>query len=104
MVVDLAKIQVKTEISEPIAEISMELETKFLGYDYAYENGDNYSAVYNEIPFVFPEYKLNENGLFQTKDEIQAYISKREQFECSHAPYTLEAGDFTIFEVYEVNL
>lgn len=95
---------VKTEISEPIAEINMELETKFLGYDYAYENGDNYSAVYNEIPFMFPEYKLNENGLFQTKDEIQEYISKREQFECSHAPYTLEAGDFTIFEVYEVNL
>ena len=25
----------------------------FLGYDYAYAAGDNYSAVYNEIPFVF---------------------------------------------------
>ena len=49
---------VKTEIPEPVAEISTELETKFLGYDYAYENGDNYSAVYNEIPVVFPEYKF----------------------------------------------
>ena len=74
------------------------------GYDYAYENGDNYSAVYNEVPFVFSEFELNENGLFQTKEEIVEYISKREGYEKTHKPYTLEVGDFTIFEVYEVFL
>ena len=81
-----------------------ELKTEFLGYDYAYENGDNYSAVYNEIPFVFPEFELNQNGLFQTKEEIIEYISRREEYEKTHKPYTLEVGDFTIFEVYEVIL
>lgn len=70
----------------------------------AYENGDNYSAVYNEIPFVFTDFELNENGLFQTKEEILEYISKREEYEKAHKPYTLEVGDFTIFEVYEVIL
>ena len=47
---------------------------------------------------------LNENGLFQTKEEIMQYISKREEYEKTHKPYTLEVGDFTIFEVYEVVL
>ena len=95
---------VKTEISMPTVEIDKELEMEFLGYDYAYENGDNYSAVYNEIPFVFPEFELNQNGLFQTKEEIIEYISRREEYEKTHKPYTLEVGDFTIFEVYEVIL
>ncbi len=42
----------------------------FLGYDYAYAAGDNYSAVYNEIPFVFTQFQLNHYGLFQTREEI----------------------------------
>lgn len=54
---------VKTDIPMPTVEIDSELEKKFLGYDYAYENGDNYSAVYNEVLFVFSEFELNENGL-----------------------------------------
>jgi len=95
---------VKTEIPMPTVEIDKELEMEFLGYDYAYENGDNYSTVYNEILFVFPEFELNQNGLFQTKEEIIEYISRREEYEKTHKPYTLEVGDFTIFEVYEVIL
>ena len=59
----------KTDIPMPTLEIDRELKTEFLGYDYAYENGDNYSAVYNEMPHIFPEFELNQNGLFQTKKE-----------------------------------
>lgn len=95
---------VKTDIPMPYLESDRGLETKFLGYDYAYENGDNYSAVYNEVPYVFSEFKLNENGLFQTKEEILEYISKRKEYEKTHEPYTLEVGDFSIFKVYEVVL
>ena len=95
---------VKTEIPQPSIVEHIGFKKRFLGYDYAYENGDNYSAVYNEIPFVFPQFTLNENGLFQTKEEIQEYIFQREQFERTHAPYTLELGDFVVFEVYEVDL
>lgn len=93
---------VKTDIPTPTIEEDPKLDTRFLGYDYAYENGDNYSAVYNEIPLVFSEFKLNENGLFQTKEEIERYVLRRDEFIKLHAPYTLEAGNFTIFEVYEV--
>ena len=75
-----------------------------MGFDYAYEFPDNYSAVYNEIPFVFPECKLNENGLFETREEIDAYLVKRNAFKDTHPPYTLETGDFTVFKVYEMDI
>lgn len=93
----------ESEIPNPIFDAS-ELKTKFLGYDYAYSNGDNYSAVYNEIPFVFPKFRLNYNGLFDTEEEIKEYILERERFKKTHPPYTLEVGDFIIFKLYEVFL
>jgi len=95
---------VKTEIPAPVMEEITELRTRFLGYDYAYENGDCYSAVYNEVPYVFPQFELNENGLFRTRAEIEEYIAQRELFVKNHAPHTLETGDFTVFEVHEVDL
>ena len=76
----------------------------FLGYDYAYAAGDNYSAVYNEIPFVFPQFQLNQYGLFQTREGIEEYIAAREQFKLTHPPLTLEEGDFVIFRLHEVFL
>lgn len=94
----------ETEIPEPIMEISPNMNLQFLGYDYAYAVGDNYSAVYNEIPFVFSDFHLNNNGLFETEEEIREYISQREKFEKEHPKYTLEVGDFVIFKLYEVKL
>ncbi|MDE5884129.1 MAG: hypothetical protein K2H29_03510 [Oscillospiraceae bacterium] len=93
----------ESEVPNPIFNIS-ELKTKFLGYDYAYANGDNYSAVYNEIPFVFPQFQLNYNGLFDTEEEIKEYILERERFKKLHPPYALEDGDFIIFRLHEVYL
>ena len=93
----------ESEIPNPIMSVSG-LEMKFLGYDYAYATGDNYSAVYSEIPFVFPQFKLNCNGLFNTEEEIKEYIAERERFKKSHRPYTLEEGDFIIFRLHEVYL
>ncbi len=93
----------ESEIPDPIFNVS-ELKMKFLGYDYAYARGDNYSAVYNEIPYVFPQFQLNCNGLFDTEEEIKEYILERERFEKLHPPYTLEAGDFIIFRLHEVYL
>lgn len=95
---------VMTDIPNPSMELPPDIELRFVGYDYAYETPDNYSAVYNEIPFVFPEFKLNENGLFETREELEEYLKKREEFEKTHPPYTLEVGDFTIFKVFETDL
>lgn len=91
----------ESEVPNPTMKVSG-LEKKFLGYDYAYAAGDNYSAVYNEIPFVFPQFKLNCNGLFDTEEEIKEYILERERFKKFHPPYTLEEGDFVIFRLHEI--
>lgn len=93
----------ETEVPDPIF-VCPDIEKKFLGYDYAYETGDNYSAVYNEIPYVFPQFRLNQYGLFQTKEEINEYIAERERFKRSHPPLTLEEGDFTVFRLHEIYL
>ena len=79
-------------------------EKIFLGYDYAYGTGDNYSAVHNEIPFVFPQFQLNQYGLFQKREEIEKYIATREQFKLIHPPLTLEEGYFVIFRLHEIFL
>ena len=92
----------ETEIPQPIMKIPPTIQKRFLGYDYAYASGDNYSAVYNEIPYVFPQFQLNNNGLFETEEEVREYIRVREQYEQNHAPYTLECGNFIIFKLYEV--
>ena len=92
----------ETEIPEPIMEIPEQYQLQLLGYDYAYAAGDNYSAVYNEIPFIFADFNLNSNGLFTTEEEIREYIRQRNAFEKEHPKYTLEAGDFIIFKLYEV--
>lgn len=93
----------ETEIPAPLF-VCPDFEKIFLGYDYAYASGDNYSAVYNEIPFVFSQFKLNRYGLFQTKEEIDKYIAERERFKESHPPLTLEEGDFTVFRLHEICL
>ncbi|MCR4703080.1 MAG: hypothetical protein K5665_05380 [Saccharofermentans sp.] len=95
---------VMTDIPSPTVELDPSMDLKFLGFDYAYECPDNYSAVYNEVPFVFPECKLNENGLFETREELDEYLLLREKFVDTHPPYTLEAGNFTVFKVYELNI
>ena len=94
---------VETEISQPQMNYSG-IKKHFLGYDYAYANGDNYSAVYNEIPFIFSKCKLNDNGLFETEKEIHEYILLREEFKKTHKPSTLEEGEFIVFKLYEVEL
>lgn len=93
----------ESEIPRPVMK-TPDCKRRFLGYDYAYAGGDNYSAVYNEIPFVFPEFQLNHNGLFQTEEAIRAYIMECERFKKNHAPGALEEGDFTIFRLHELFL
>lgn len=92
----------ETEVENPVMGIPKFVRKEFLGYDYAYETGDNYSAVYNEIPYVFPQFELNENGLFNTEEQIKQYILERERYIKSHHPCTLESGDFIIFKLHEL--
>ncbi len=91
----------ETDIPQPQFD-PQGLEKTFLGYDYAYTGGDYYSAVYQEMPYVFAHFALNENGLFETQDEIRAYLADREEFISTHPPYTLEDGDFAVYRLWEI--
>lgn len=91
----------ETDVPDPKFECP-ELKKVFLGYDYAYASGDNYSAVYNEIPHVFTQFHLNQYGLFQTREEIDRYIAERERFKLTHPPLMLEEGDFVVFRLHEI--
>ena len=93
----------ETDLSYPRFDCP-DFKKTFLGYDYAYPSGDNYSAVYNEIPYVFPQFQLNQYGLFQTREEIEKYIAERERFKLTRPQLTLEAGDFVIFRLHEIFL
>ena len=95
---------VKTDIPQPVCEMDESVSLKFLGYDYAYAMPNYYSAVYNEVEGIFPQFKLNGNGLFETEEDIREYLKTREEFVKTHRPYTLESGDFAVFEIYEVAL
>ncbi len=55
------------------------------------------------IPFVFDEFELNENWLFETREKIDKYLRKREEYVKTHPQYTLETGDFTVFKLYEMS-
>ena len=73
----------ETEIPQPQFD-PQGLEKTFLGYDYAYH------------------FALNENGLFETEDEIKAYLADREEFVKTHPPLSLEVGDFTVYKLWEI--
>lgn len=92
----------ETEVPRPVMEMP-KCGKKFLGYDYAYTGGNFYSAVYHEIPSVFPQFELNENGLFATLAEMERYLSARAEFEACHPPLTLETGDFVVYKLWELD-
>ena len=91
----------ETNIPQPQFE-PPKCERIFLGYDYAYTGGDYFSAVYNEVPYVFSQFKVNENELLGTYEEMTAYLAARQEFVSTHPPYTLEGGDFAVYRLWEL--
>lgn len=84
------------------------LELEFLGYDYAYPGDDYYSAIYYDICTgrikEFHDMKLNKNGLFDTEEEIDAFIQKREYLKDVYKEGTFESGIFVKYKLYEINI
>ena len=101
MGIEYRLILCETDIPQPQFDPAG-LEKTFLGYDYAYAGGDYYSAVYNEVPCVFPQFTLNENGLFETYEEMTKYLAARQEYVSTHPPLTLEVGDFTVYKLWEL--
>ena len=77
-----------------------------LGYDYAYSGGSYYSCVLNDIISgriqEFSEIRLNENGLFDSYEEAEAFQLFREKIKRTNLSYEFEEGDFIIYKITEV--
>lgn len=85
---------------------------KFLGYDYAWANGDYYSAILNDlicrtVPSLEEHvHHLNQFGLFQTEEQIIAFAKDRERLKhtlsTEDALILLEGGSFCTFQIFEI--
>ena len=77
-----------------------------LGYDYAYSGGSYYSCVLNDILSgriqEFREVRLNENGLFESYEEAEAFKLFRDRIKSMNSSYEFEEGDFIIYKITEV--
>ncbi len=86
-----------------------DLKLSFLGYDYAYSGGSYYSAVYNDLYCrkinELTQIKLNENGLIQTKEELEKFIAIRNKLKASSTNKNIfEEGYFIEYELFDVVL
>ena len=84
------------------------LQTEFLGYDYAYSGGSYYSAVFNDIILrriaIFNKFKLNSNGLFKSYEEIMDFIVERNKAIQNLGDLYFEEGDYIIYKLYELKI
>lgn len=82
------------------------LQTEFLGYDYAYSGGSYYSAVANDMIFrriaIFEKFNLNSHGLFESSEEIMKFIVERRKAVQNSTDLYFEDGDFIIYKLYEL--
>lgn len=90
----------------PRISVDLLIKTWFLGYDYAYAGGSYYSCINNDVlPNRIPELvdlKLNENGLFNTEEEIEKFIKMRDVLKSSYPQGTFESGEFIIYKLSEI--
>ena len=84
----------------------------FLGYDYAYPNGDYYSAVANDVIHRDSDFAnewkalLNSHGLFPSYETISSFAYNRDRASFlanKGGPYPVfELGQFSILRVFQI--
>ena len=81
---------------------------RVLGFDVAYSGGSYYSCVLNDVVsgriVEFRQLTLNENGLFATYEEAEAFLNQREELEKATTDYIYEKGDYVIYKLTEVEV
>ena len=79
-----------------------------LGYDIAYSGGSYYSCVLNDIVSgrieAFCKIRLNDNGLFNTYKEAEAFFKYRMELAKKSTEYVFEEGDYVIYMITEIYL
>lgn len=70
-------------------------------------DGDNWYLNYCSDNSYFEEFRqltLNENGLFATYEEAEAFLKQREELEKATTEYIYEKGDYVIYKLTEVEV
>lgn len=79
---------------------------RILGYDYAYSGGSYYSSILNDILSKrikeFEKFQLNENGLFNSYEEVAGFSLYRKKLKEATSRYDFEEGDFVIYKITEI--
>ncbi len=105
--VDIRLVLCVTTLDFPLYNAS-NLELEFLGYDYAYPGGVYYSTIYNDIIDdrikELRDIKLNKNGLFDSEEELEAFIQKREDLKKVYKKGMFESGVFVKYKLYEIDI
>lgn len=84
----------------------------FLGYDYAYPNGDYYSAIVNDVIYRELDFsskwkaQLNKHGLFPSFETVSSFANGRDRAlllanKDRSAP-VFELGQFSIFRIFQI--
>ena len=94
--------------AEPLLENTLEYEGKVLGFDCAYSGGSYYSCILNDIISgrieEFRDIRLNEDGLFATYEDAEAFMQYREELKKKTSEYVYEEGDFVIYKITELSV
>ena len=70
-------------------------------------DGDNWFLNYCSDNSYFEEFRqltLNENSLFSSYEEAEAFLMQREELEKAATEYIFEKGDYVIYKLTEVEV
>ncbi len=82
---------------------------RFLGWDYASEEGDFYSCILNDMSrhtswFCDDASKLNQFGLFASEYDLNCFIAHRDKMKAKKPKQYFEYGPFSKVKVYAMDL
>lgn len=100
--IDILYIETELEYPNCLINPLNNDQFEFLGYDYAYPGDDYYSSIYQEYKIInqYGSFNLNKNGLFNTEEEINEYITVRENLKKTSSYSHIEKGKFIIYKVW----
>ena len=108
LAVDYRVLLCATCKTEPLLGKKIEVKGDILGFDCAYSGGSYYSCILNDIVSgrieEFHSVQLNNNGLFETYEEAEAFLKSRENLKKCKGEALFEGGEFVIYRITELEL
>ena len=98
----------ETKRQYPRLPDNLNLNAEFIGFDYAYSGGSYYSTINNDTCLneilETKRITLNDNGLFDTENDLTEYVKARNEFMKKNPNVYLEDGDFIEYKLSLIKL